>query len=212
MPSTSTWGVLTRTSAVEFDLQLTADDHMVVFHDVKVDHITNGTGVVNDLTLDQMRCDTSASSRAPEALSLMFCVLCPVPEPCRLNLPVTSIMTSTQPTTSRWPAWRTWCSCVFRLVRGNRLCRMVTDRIASRVRPRQEGLYMFLDLKEMRRPGLLLSQLRELFARYPLMYERAIVASFNPIGATASATAGGNLSLNLVWLPQTCTESARILP
>jgi glycerophosphoryl diester phosphodiesterase len=41
--------------ALELDVGYTADGHLVVLHDNSVDRTTNGTGSVNDLTLDQVR-------------------------------------------------------------------------------------------------------------------------------------------------------------
>ncbi len=39
----------------EFDVQRTADGHLVCIHDNTVDRTTNGTGVVSDMTLEQIR-------------------------------------------------------------------------------------------------------------------------------------------------------------
>lgn len=39
---------------MEFDLQITADKHVVVMHDKTVDRTTNGSGLVSDLTLEQV--------------------------------------------------------------------------------------------------------------------------------------------------------------
>ncbi len=46
---------------LEMDLQLTADDEVVVIHDGTVDRTTDGTGAVRDLTLDRVR-DLDAGS------------------------------------------------------------------------------------------------------------------------------------------------------
>jgi glycerophosphoryl diester phosphodiesterase len=40
---------------VEFDVQLTRDHHVVVLHDPAVDRTTDGTGLVRDLTLAELR-------------------------------------------------------------------------------------------------------------------------------------------------------------
>ena len=40
---------------IECDLQLTADGHVVIIHDWTVDRTTDGTGVVCDLALDELR-------------------------------------------------------------------------------------------------------------------------------------------------------------
>ncbi|MFT5369362.1 MAG: glycerophosphoryl diester phosphodiesterase, partial [Candidatus Latescibacterota bacterium] len=40
---------------MEFDLQVTADHHVVVMHDKTVDRTTNGNGRVSDLTLAQVK-------------------------------------------------------------------------------------------------------------------------------------------------------------
>ena len=56
--------------AVEFDVRLTADNHLVVIHDASVDRTTNGTGNVADLTLAQIRA-LDARSIFPD-----------LPEPC----------------------------------------------------------------------------------------------------------------------------------
>lgn len=57
-------------SAIEFDVRMTADGHLVVIHDETVDRTTNGTGRVADLTLDQLQA-LDARSIFPEW-----------PEPC----------------------------------------------------------------------------------------------------------------------------------
>jgi len=41
--------------SLEFDVQITSDDELVVFHDETVDTLTNGTGKVVDLSLSQLR-------------------------------------------------------------------------------------------------------------------------------------------------------------
>jgi glycerophosphoryl diester phosphodiesterase len=41
--------------AVEFDVRMTADGRAVVMHDADVDRTTNGSGLVRDLTLDDVR-------------------------------------------------------------------------------------------------------------------------------------------------------------
>ena len=40
---------------MEFDLQVTADNHIVIMHDRTVDRTTNGSGKVSDLTLAQIK-------------------------------------------------------------------------------------------------------------------------------------------------------------
>lgn len=42
-------------SAIELDVQLSADDSVVVFHDPSVEKTTNGKGKIKDLTLDQIK-------------------------------------------------------------------------------------------------------------------------------------------------------------
>jgi glycerophosphoryl diester phosphodiesterase len=42
-------------SHVEFDVQLSKDGVPVVIHDTSVDRVTNGTGLVKDLTLEELR-------------------------------------------------------------------------------------------------------------------------------------------------------------
>lgn len=37
--------------AVELDVQMTSDEHIVVFHDPMVDVLTDGTGLVHNMTL-----------------------------------------------------------------------------------------------------------------------------------------------------------------
>lgn len=40
---------------IEFDVQISKDNHIVVIHDTTVDRTTDGTGRVSDLTLDELR-------------------------------------------------------------------------------------------------------------------------------------------------------------
>ncbi|GAB4311767.1 MAG: glycerophosphodiester phosphodiesterase family protein [Promethearchaeota archaeon] len=40
---------------VEFDVQATKDGHLVVLHDASVDRTTNGTGLVSELTLEEVK-------------------------------------------------------------------------------------------------------------------------------------------------------------
>jgi glycerophosphoryl diester phosphodiesterase len=67
---------------IEFDVQLTKDNKMVVIHDGTVDRTTNGTGKVSELTFDEIRRLDAGSWKSPvfageevptldEALSLM---------------------------------------------------------------------------------------------------------------------------------------------
>jgi len=44
-----------RVDAVEFDVRATADDHLVVIHDQRVDRTTDGTGAVDEFTLAELR-------------------------------------------------------------------------------------------------------------------------------------------------------------
>lgn len=41
--------------SVEFDVRMTADDHLVIIHDDTVDRTTNGTGKVSDFTLEEIQ-------------------------------------------------------------------------------------------------------------------------------------------------------------
>jgi glycerophosphoryl diester phosphodiesterase len=41
--------------AVEFDVRMTADGHAVVMHDPDVSRTTEGTGIVSEMTLDELR-------------------------------------------------------------------------------------------------------------------------------------------------------------
>ena len=49
--------------AVEFDVRMTADGHAVVMHDPDVSRTTDGTGLVSEMTLEEMRaqglCDSA---------------------------------------------------------------------------------------------------------------------------------------------------------
>lgn len=49
---------------LELDLRATRDGHVVVIHDAAVDRTTNGTGLVSDLTLEQIR-ELDAGNGAP---------------------------------------------------------------------------------------------------------------------------------------------------
>lgn len=56
--------------AIEFDIHMTSDEHLVVIHDANVDRTTNGTGAVANMTFDEIRA-LDAQSIFPEW-----------PEPC----------------------------------------------------------------------------------------------------------------------------------
>ncbi len=42
-------------SSIEIDVHITADGHIVVCHDPTVDRTTNGSGAINDMTLEQIK-------------------------------------------------------------------------------------------------------------------------------------------------------------
>ena len=44
-----------RADAVEFDVRMTADGHAVVMHDPDVSRTTDGTGIVSEMTVDELR-------------------------------------------------------------------------------------------------------------------------------------------------------------
>ena len=44
-----------RINDVEFDVQCTRDGHLVVFHDNEVDRVTDGSGLIYDMTLDEVK-------------------------------------------------------------------------------------------------------------------------------------------------------------
>jgi glycerophosphoryl diester phosphodiesterase len=48
-------GMLEGADGYELDLQLTKDGYIVVSHDTEVDRCTNGTGSINDMTLDEVK-------------------------------------------------------------------------------------------------------------------------------------------------------------
>ena len=51
---------------IEFDVQLTKDNELVVMHDATVDRTTNGTGKVSELTLAEIRKLDAGSWKSPE--------------------------------------------------------------------------------------------------------------------------------------------------
>ena len=53
--------------AVEFDVRMTADGHAVVMHDPDVSRTTDGTGLVSEMTLDEIvgRADAGGGARVP---------------------------------------------------------------------------------------------------------------------------------------------------
>ncbi|NJN44588.1 MAG: hypothetical protein HC806_07630 [Anaerolineae bacterium] len=51
---------------IEFDVQMSVDGHLIVIHDDTVDRTTNGTGLVSEMTLDQIRAlDAGDGERVP---------------------------------------------------------------------------------------------------------------------------------------------------
>jgi glycerophosphoryl diester phosphodiesterase len=58
--------VLSGSDFLETDVQLTADGYPVLMHDASVDRTTNGTGLVDDLTLAELRTLDAGSWYAPE--------------------------------------------------------------------------------------------------------------------------------------------------
>jgi glycerophosphoryl diester phosphodiesterase len=79
---------------IECDLQLTADGHVVVFHDWTVERTTSGTGRVAALTLDEMRALDAGSWRDPRFAGERVPTLAELLEltagRCRLNLELKS--------------------------------------------------------------------------------------------------------------------------
>jgi glycerophosphoryl diester phosphodiesterase len=55
-----------RLDGVEFDVQRTQNDHLVVFHDEDVSRTTNGTGRIEHLTLDALRALDAGSHVGPQ--------------------------------------------------------------------------------------------------------------------------------------------------
>src|SRR5688500_14404877 len=51
---------------IEFDVQATRDDHLVVLHDKRVDRTTSGRGLISELTIDEVRAlDAGHGERVP---------------------------------------------------------------------------------------------------------------------------------------------------
>ncbi|MCI0439653.1 MAG: hypothetical protein L0177_11055 [Chloroflexi bacterium] len=57
---------LDRGMAIEFDIQMTADGHLVIMHDQAVDRTTNGSGRVSEMTLSELRKLDAGSWFGPE--------------------------------------------------------------------------------------------------------------------------------------------------
>lgn len=51
---------------IEFDVRLSKDGHLVVMHDVSVDRTTNGSGLVGDMTLAELKNLDAGSWKSPE--------------------------------------------------------------------------------------------------------------------------------------------------
>ena len=54
-----------RIDGVEFDVQRTQDGHLIVFHDELVDRVTDGSGPIYDMTLDEVKRLDAGSSFDP---------------------------------------------------------------------------------------------------------------------------------------------------
>jgi glycerophosphoryl diester phosphodiesterase len=62
------WAAQTGADAVEVDLRITADGHLVALHDKTVDRTTNGTGAVHRLAFEELRrLDAGNGQRVPVA-------------------------------------------------------------------------------------------------------------------------------------------------
>lgn len=48
-------GMAAGAESIEIDVHITADGHVVVCHDATVDRTTNGSGAINDMTLEQIK-------------------------------------------------------------------------------------------------------------------------------------------------------------
>lgn len=48
-------GIAAGATSIEIDVHITADNHIVVCHDPTVDRTTNGSGKINDMTLEQIK-------------------------------------------------------------------------------------------------------------------------------------------------------------
>lgn len=68
---------------IEFDVQLTKDNQMVVIHDSSVDRTTNGKGKVSELTFDEIRNLDAGSWKAPEFAGIQI----PTPEEVLKEMP-----------------------------------------------------------------------------------------------------------------------------
>ena len=62
---------------IEFDVQLSKDGHIVVFHDQTVERVTNGVGKVSDLTLAEIQSLTMADEQRIPTLDEVFELLGP---------------------------------------------------------------------------------------------------------------------------------------
>ncbi|HEY6970715.1 MAG TPA: glycerophosphodiester phosphodiesterase family protein [Candidatus Angelobacter sp.] len=59
-------GIAAQSDFVELDVQRTRDNNLVIMHDKRVDRTTNGTGLVSDLTLKELKSlDAGAGERIP---------------------------------------------------------------------------------------------------------------------------------------------------
>lgn len=68
---------------IEFDVQMTKDNRMVVIHDSSVDRTTNGKGKLSELTFDEIRKLDSGSWKAQEFTGLQI----PTPEEVLNEMP-----------------------------------------------------------------------------------------------------------------------------
>lgn len=137
-------------SAVELDLSLTKDNIPIIFHDLSIERLTGQTGIVRDMTWDQLK-----------ELDITY------------NHPLRNKFT------------------------GGEKIALFYDVLEECMHNEQR---IIIDIKEKRMEVVQI--VLDAFKKYPKLYRRAVVSSFNPIVVYMIRKRAPEIVSSLAWRPQ----------